>query len=286
MIGFVGLGRMGLPIARNIAAGGHDIRCVDVVGSAVERALASGLDATTDLGALEGADVVLTSLPDTPEVAGVFLEPGNLLEAMADGGVAVDLSTISIDGSRAIAEEAAARRRSFLDAPLSGSVPHAESKTLAVMVGGEAGALATVMPVLASMSSSVHHMGGNGAGLVMKLITNRLLAASVAALAEAVVQMEANDIDVDAGLGLLAAGAVPKLIEYKGPALRDREYRAAFTIDLMRKDMGHASGLAGGDRLASVVEQVFDEASRLGHGDGDIAAIIETWLVKEGPWRT
>lgn len=275
MIGFVGLGRMGLPMAKNLVAAGHEVVAVDTFGGAVDRAAAEGLNASGDLAAVAGAEFICSSLPDTAEVDEVYR--GTLFDILGQGTVCADLSTIAVEGSRSIAAAAAEKGISFLDTPVSGTIPHAESATLAIMVGGDQEALARIHPVLGVLSASVHHFGPNGAGLVMKLITNRLLSACTAAIAEATVSMEVNGLDTVEGFDFLGGSAVPKLIDYKGAALRNRDYSPTFTVGLMRKDLRHAEGLAGPDRIAQLVHAIFDEAGDLGHDDADIAAIIETW---------
>lgn len=275
MIGFVGLGRMGRPMARNLVAAGHQVVGVDAQPAAVEAAREIGISATMDLAAIAGAAFVCSSLPDTAQVEEVY--EGTLFDMLAAGSVCADLSTIAVEGSRRLATAAAERGIAFLDTPVSGTIPHAESATLAIMVGGDPEALGRIHPILKVLSSSIHHVGPNGAGLVMKLITNRLLSACTAAIAEAVLSMETNDIDTADGLAFLGGSAVPKLIDYKGPALRNRDYAPAFTVNLMRKDLVHALGLAGPDRIAQLVHRIFDEAAELGYGDADIAAIIETF---------
>lgn len=274
MIGFVGLGRMGRPMARNLVTAGHEVVGVDANPAAVAAARDAGINASMDLGAIAGTEFVCSSLPDTPQVEEVY---AGLFATLAAGTVCADLSTISVDGSRRLAAAALERGIAFLDTPVSGTIPHAESATLAIMVGGDPAALERIRPILEVLSSSVRHMGPNGAGLVMKLITNRLLSACTAAIAEAVLSMEANEIDTTEGLAFLGGSAVPKLIDYKGPALRNRDYTPAFTVDLMRKDLVHARELAGPDRIAQVVHRIFDEAAENGYGDADIAAIIETF---------
>jgi 2-hydroxy-3-oxopropionate reductase len=275
MIGFVGLGRMGLPMAKNLLEAGYDVIAVDSAAEAVHRAAEEGLVASTELETIEDADVVCSSLPDTPHVEEVYL--GTLFDLLADGAVCADLSTISVGASRRLSSAASEQGIGFLDTPVSGTIPHAESATLAIMVGGDPAVLERARPVLDVLSSSVHHMGPSGAGLIMKLITNRLLAASAAAIAEAVLSMEANGIDTTEGFEFLGGSAVPKLIDYKGPPLIHRDYSPTFTVGLMQKDLAYAEGLAGSTRLAGLVKQIFDEAGAAGHGDDDIAAIIETW---------
>jgi 3-hydroxyisobutyrate dehydrogenase-like beta-hydroxyacid dehydrogenase len=275
MIGFVGLGRMGHPMALNLVNAGHDVVAVDTYAPAAERARVAGIDASTDLATLAGAEVVCSSLPDTAEVEEVYV--GTLFDVLDAGAVCADLSTIAVEGSRRIAGAGADKGIAFLDTPVSGTIPHAEAATLAIMVGGDADALTRARPVLDVLSSSVHHFGPNGAGLIMKLITNRLLSACTAAIAEATLSMEANGLDTGEGFDFLGNSAVPKLIDYKGPALRNRDFSPTFTVGLMRKDLRHAEGLAGPDRMAKLVHAIFDEAGALGHNDADIAAIIETW---------
>ena len=266
---------MGLPMARNLVEAGHEVVAVDAHQPAAERAAAAGIDASTDLSTVAEASIVCSSLPDTAEVEEVY--GGTLFGTLSEGTVCADLSTISVEGSRRVAAAGLERGITFLDTPVSGTIPHAESATLAIMVGGDPAALATARPVLDVLSSSVHHMGPNGAGLIMKLITNRLLAGCTAAIAESVLSMEANGIDTNVGFAFLAGSAVPKLIGYKSHAFSHRDFSPTFTVGLMRKDLRHAEGLTGPDRIAAMTKRIFDDAGALGHDDADIAAIIETW---------
>lgn len=281
MIGFVGLGRMGLPMAANLVRAGFEVTGVDVSDGAVERAAAAGIRASSDLDSLAGAEFVLSSLPDTPQVQAVYTDPGGVFDVIEEGAVCADLSTLSVEGSQAVAAEGRRRGIGFLDTPVSGTIPHAEAATLAIMVGGEAADLQRISPILEPLSASIHHLGPNGAGLVMKLITNRLLAAHMAALAEAMDDIDHNGIDRSAGLEFLAASVVPKLIGYKVAALLERDYRATFTVDLMRKDLGYGAALDGRDRIGPLIRQVFDEAAAAGFGDADISAIYETWTSRD-----
>jgi 3-hydroxyisobutyrate dehydrogenase-like beta-hydroxyacid dehydrogenase len=264
-------------MARNLVAAGFEVRGVDALEVAVERAGAAGIEASPDLATLAGAEFVLSSLPDTPHVEAVYLGDGAVFDLVADGAVCADLSTLSVEASRRIAGQARRRGIGFLDTPVSGTIPHAEAATLAIMVGGESTDLDRIRPLLEPLSASIHHMGPSGAGLVMKLITNRLLAANMAALAEAMVDIENNGIDGSAGMEFLGASVVPKLISYKTAPLLTKDYRATFTVDLMRKDLNYGAALLGRDRIGPTTRQIFDEASARGFGDADISAIYETW---------
>lgn len=170
-------------------------------------------------------DIVCSSLPDTAAVE----RPGGIFDAVAPGTVCVDLSTISVATSQALAEAGGKRGIGFLDAPVSGTSTHAAAGTLAVMVGGGASDLERVRPVLECFSASVDHVGPNGAGLLLKLATNRLLTVHLAAIAEAVVEMETAGLDVAQGLDILRRGAVPRLLDYKAAPLAERDFTPLFT---------------------------------------------------------
>jgi len=143
------------------------------------------------------------------------------------------------------------------------------------MVGGEAGAVEEARPYLDAFSTSVHHLGPNGSGLEMKLITNRLLNAHVVAIAEAILEMEKAGLDTTSCIDLLRQGAVPRLLDYKAGSMAARDYSPLFTVDLMAKDLGLADARRPpgpvGKVAAAILRQVRDE----GWGADDIGAVIE-----------
>lgn len=271
---FVGLGRMGLEMATHTAGAGFEVRGVDIDPEARRRAGERGLDVSADLGAVGEADVVLSSLPDTEHVREVYLAPNGVFDRATAGVTCVDLSTIAPAASVEIAGEARARGVGFLDAPVSGTSLHAAQGSLAIMVGGEAADLERVRPVLATFSASIHHVGGNGDGLVLKLITNRLLAAHLIGIAEAIVSMEAADLDVSEGIEFLRGSAVPLLLDYKAGPLAARDYTPQFTVGLMRKDLRLADEALPPGAIAATTVSIFDQAVALGLGDDDIAAVM------------
>jgi 3-hydroxyisobutyrate dehydrogenase-like beta-hydroxyacid dehydrogenase len=274
-VGFIGLGRMGLPMAGRAAAAGHTVVGFDVSPDARSRAQASGLEVVDAIGGLGDAEAVFTSLPDTPDVEQVYGGDGGVLDRVAPGTVCCDLSTIAVAASIGLAEQARAGGIHFLDTPVSGTSIHAEAGELVVMAGGEGRALDQVEPVLAAFARSVHHIGSNGSGLRLKLIINRLLTSHLAAIAEAVIDMETLGLDVDQGLEILRGGPVPKLLDYKADPLTKRDYTPQFTIDLMRKDLRLANDALPAARLAAVSQAILEEAAALGHGGDDLAALIE-----------
>lgn len=274
-VAFVGLGRMGLPMASFVAGAGHEVIAVDVDPQSRQRAAANRLTVTDALDSLDGVDVVCTSLPDTPEVEAVYAAAGGIFDRARPGTVCVDLSTISVSRSISLADQARATGLQFLDAPVSGTSIHAEAGTLVIMVGGESAALHLARPVLSSFARSIHHIGPNGSGLRLKLIANRLLTTHLAAIAEAVVEMETLGLDVNQGLEILRAGPVPKLLDYKADPLTKRDFTPQFTIDLMRKDLRLADEALPPARLSDASRKILEETAALGHGDRDLAALIE-----------
>jgi len=274
-VGFVGLGRMGLPMAHHIAADGHDLVGYDVEPSARHRAAAAGLVVADDIAGLADVELVGSSLPDTPDVQDAYGAPGGIFDRAAPGTVCVDMSTISVAGSTALAAQAKAAGLHFLDAPVGGTSIHAEAGTLVVMVGGDRAALAVAEPVIATFASLVHHVGQNGAGLRLKLIMNRLLTTHLAAIAEAVVEMEMLDLDVGQGFDILRSGPIPKLLDYKAQALTMRDFTPQFPTDLMRKDLRIASESLPAARLATASRAILEETAELGHGSDDMASLIE-----------
>jgi 3-hydroxyisobutyrate dehydrogenase-like beta-hydroxyacid dehydrogenase len=271
-VGFIGLGRMGGAMAGHLVAAGHRVAGVDPVQAAREKAIESGVEIVESLTDLHPR-VVMSSLPGDAEVEEVYL--GGLFEALQPGALLLDLSTIDVTLSRRIAAVARDAGHRFLDCPVSGTSVHARAGTLAVMVGGEPEAVDEARPFLDAFSSSVHHVGPSGAGLEMKLITNRLLNAHVVAIAEAILGMEQAGLDTRACLELLRQGAVPRLLEYKAGPMAKRDYSPLFTVALMAKDLGLADARRPPGPVSAVAAAVLRSARDQGWGDSDIGAVIE-----------
>ena len=278
-VGFVGLGRMGSPMSRRLSEAGWNVIGVDPSEEARSRASAAGMTARGDLSAIRDCAVVMSSLPDTPQVLEVY---GELIPTMAPGGLCIDLSTISVASSRDLAATAAERGISFVDAPVSGTSIHAEAGTLAVMAGGEAEAVDRAREYLVSFSATIQHVGPNGAGLVMKLISNRLLTTHLVAIAEAIVEIEQSGLEVPVGLEALRAGAVPRLLDYKAEPMANRDYTPRFTVDLMSKDMRLAGELLPPGRLGMVAAEILEGARAAGLGADDLGAVMEIVVQNQG----
>jgi 3-hydroxyisobutyrate dehydrogenase-like beta-hydroxyacid dehydrogenase len=272
MIGFFGLGRMGGAMARHLVAAGHRVLGLDTSSEARAAARDTGLEIVDSVADFQ-VPVVMSSLPGDAEVAEVYL--GGLFEVLPRGALCLDLSTIDVRVSQRIAAVAAAAGHRFLDCPVSGTSVHAQAGTLAVMVGGEAAAVEEARPYLAAFSTSVHHVGPNGCGLEMKLITNRLLNAHVVSIAEAILEMEEAGLDTTSCIELLRQGAVPKLLDYKAGPMAGRDHSPGFTVDLMAKDLGLADARRPAGPVGSAAASILRKARDEGWGSSDIGAVIE-----------
>jgi 3-hydroxyisobutyrate dehydrogenase-like beta-hydroxyacid dehydrogenase len=271
-VGFVGLGRMGGPMSRRLLEAGWKVIGIDSSAEVRARAEEIGMTVASAPAAIAECGVVMSSLPDTPQVLEVY---EGLVESLAPGSLCIDLSTISVGTSRELAAAASARDIAFVDAPVSGTSIHAEAGTLAVMAGGESEAVDRARKYLAAFSSSVHHVGPSCSGLIMKLISNRLLTTHLVAIAEAILGMETADLDVPVGIDALRAGAVPRLLDYKAGPMANRDYTPRFTVDLMSKDMRLASELLPAGRLGLAAAEILEAARLAGLGAADLGAVME-----------
>jgi 3-hydroxyisobutyrate dehydrogenase-like beta-hydroxyacid dehydrogenase len=274
-VGFVGLGRMGSAMASHLVEAGHRVLGFDPSAEARAVADASGVEMVGSLAALD-VPVVMSSLPGDGEVREVYAD--GLFEVLGPNALCIDLSTVGVITSREIAAAAVRAGHRFLDCPVSGTSVHARAGTLAVMAGGNAGDVEEAEPLLRAFASSVHHVGPNGAGLEMKLITNRLLNAHLVAIAEAIVEMEGAGLDTGACLELLRQGAVPRLLDYKAGPMAERDHSPLFTVDLMAKDLGLADQRRPAGSVTETAAAILRRARQDGWGSSDISAVIEVLI--------
>ncbi|TDE57970.1 NAD(P)-dependent oxidoreductase [Nonomuraea mesophila] len=277
-IGFVGLGIMGSPMAANLVKAGHTVTGYDLSTERVEQlAGLGGKGAASVVDAVAGADVVITMLPDSPqveEVAPLIVEYGrpNLLY--------VDMSTIRPETSREVARRASAVGVRALDAPVSGGERGAIDGTLSIMVGGAAEDVEAARPVLGSLGTTVVHVGPAGAGQTVKAANQLVVGGVYGLVSEAIVLLEASGVEPVAGLDVLAAGlAGSRILDLKRHTMVRREFAPGFRIDLHHKDMGIAVAAA---REAGVslpltgqVAQLMAAARAQGHGSLDHSALLK-----------
>lgn len=281
VVGFIGLGRMGRPMAENLLRAGYRLVVHNRSRAPVELLVAEGAEAANDPAAVaQAADVICTCLPDPPAVEAVLAGPGGALGVARQGQVFVDFSTVGPATSRAMAAAAEARGAAFLDAPVSGGVTGARQATLAVMVGGPAEAFARVRPLLEVLGRHVVHVGPSGAGAVTKLANQMIVGITTLAIAEALVLATKAGADPAVVAGVLGAGfANSTVFQRHVPGfILPGTFEAAFKLELLEKDVRLACDLGreAGVRLlhTSLAQQLLTEARALGFGELDMAAAI------------
>ena len=241
VVGFVGLGVMGAPMAANLVKAGHDVTGYDVVAAGCEKlAAAGGKVAGSVAQAVSGAEVIFTMLPDSPQVEEVALGEGGVLSAAAPGALYIDTSSIAPDVSRTVNRLARERGLRPLDAPVSGGEAGAIEGTLSIMVGGEAPDFEAARPLLEVVGSTVAHVGGDGSGQTVKVANQLIVAGVIELVAEAIVLLQACNVDIEASLDVLAGGlAGNRILDRKRATMLARDFRPGFRIDLHHKDLGN-----------------------------------------------
>jgi len=281
-VAFLGLGRMGAPMAARIAAAGHPLMVWNRTPRP-ERVPDGATAAPTPREAAAGAEVIVTMVADGPALDAVVDGPDGILAGAPPGAILVDMSTIGPQAARAVAARAARAGVAFLDAPVSGSTPAARSGRLVAIAGGDADVLERARPVLATMTRAQLHLGATGAGATMKLALNAALAVTNQTIAETLALAERSGIARADAYDVLAAGALASpFVGYKREAFLDPEHApVAFSIDLMAKDVDLALGVAGLAGVAlPVVESVRAQLARArdaGLGERDLASVLETY---------
>jgi 3-hydroxyisobutyrate dehydrogenase-like beta-hydroxyacid dehydrogenase len=280
-VGFAGLGRMGLPMARNILAAGFPLTVWNRNGERCEALRAEGASVASDLVELaRAADVVVTMVADGDAARAVLLD-GGVLDALKPRAVVLEMSTIGPTAATALAREAAQREVLLLDAPVSGSIALAESGQLFVMVGGDAAGYERARPVLDAMTKGHTLLGGSGAGAAMKLAVNGAIAVTNEAIAEALVVAERYGIEREAAYDVLASGAVasPFVLYKRESFLHPDTAPVGFTVALLRKDLVLALALAAElDVPVPAVEaakSIVDEAGLAQLDDADLSRVAE-----------
>ena len=280
-LGFIGLGVMGTPMAAHLAAAGHDVSGFDLNADARAKLEAAGGRAAANVAdAVAGAEVVITMLPDHPQVEQVVLAPGGVLDAVAPGTLLADMSTIRPETSIAVAEAGAAKGIRVLDAPVSGGQAGAEQAALSIMVGGEAADFAAARPLFEVLGKTVVHVGPHGAGQVVKAANQLVVGGVYGLVAEAIVLLEASGVDAGTGLDVLAGGlAGSRILELKRKSMVAREFKPGFRIDLHHKDMGIALAAARQADVAlpltGLVAQLVAAGRSMGFGSLDHSALLK-----------
>jgi 2-hydroxy-3-oxopropionate reductase len=285
-IGFIGLGIMGRPMAKNLLKAGHKLVVYDVIRTSVDDVVASGAargESCADVASK--SDIVITMLPDGPDVETAVLGPGGVLEGARKGCILIDMSSISPIVSQKVGAASAAKGVDFLDAPVSGGEPKAIDGTLAIMVGGDAKVFEIAKPILEKMGASVLLTGPVGAGNVTKLANQIMVACNIAAMGEALVLATRAGLDPEVVFNAVKGGlAGSTVLNAKAPMVISRNFKPGFRIRLHQKDLRNALLLGESVKvplpLTSMVQQMLITLMNEGKGDLDHSGIVN--YIEEG----
>jgi 2-hydroxy-3-oxopropionate reductase len=279
-IAFIGLGIMGLPMATNLVRAGHDVAGHNRSEPKRARlAEAGGTAAGSVADAVRDAEVIITMLPDSPDVAEVVLGRGGVLESAGDGALLIDMSTISPATARTVAERAAKAGLHALDAPVSGGEQGAIDGTLSIMVGGEQAAFDDARPLLDVLGKTIVHVGPTGSGQTVKAANQLIVAGAIELVAEALTFLDAHGVDLRPAVEVLAGGlAGSAVLDRKAKGMLAHEFDPGFRVDLHHKDLGivvDAAREAGVViPLGAAVAQLMAAVRAQGHGDLDHSALL------------
>jgi len=278
-VGFVGLGIMGRPMLRNLLKAGYTVIAYDRTGDKLDAAVADGAQrgaSIADVGAR--APIVITMLPDGPEVEEVVLGAGGILSSAKAGSFIIDMSSISPMVSQKVATACAEKRVDCIDAPVSGGEPKAVDGTLAIMVGASEALFQKAEPILKCLGSSVTLTGPVGAGNTTKLANQIMVACNIAAMGEALTLATRCGLNPEVVMNAVKGGlAGSTVLNAKGPMLIARNFKPGFRINLHQKDLRNALKTAEANSvclpLTALVQQMISSLIADGKGDFDHSAI-------------
>ena len=279
-VGFIGLGIMGKPMAKNLIEAGHELVVFNRTRSKAEELAGDGATvAGSPREVAERSDVIITMLPDSPQVEEVLVGENGVLEGIKEGALVVDTSTISPVVTEELAAKVKEKGASMLDAPVSGGDVGAIEGTLSIMVGGSEEDFERARPLFEAMGKTVTHVGETGAGQVAKAANQIVVALTIEAVSEALVLGSKGGVAPEKILDVLGGGlAGNKVMEVKREKMLTHSFDPGFRIELHHKDLGIA--LAAGREygvtlpVTAVVDQMLQDLKMRGRGDRDHSALL------------
>jgi len=271
-IGFIGLGIMGMPMARNLLKAGFKVSVYNRTAEKADRLVPEGARKTGSLQELaDGSSIIISIVSDTPDVASLLLGEDCLIEHTAPGTVIIDMSTISPQVTKELAERLREKGIHMLDAPVSGGEQGAIDGTLSIMVGGEPAVFERCRLVFEALGKNIIHVGGNGAGQTVKLVNQILVAGTLNAVSEALVFAQKQGVDLTKAIDAVKSGAAGSWqLANLAPRMVERDFRPGFMVDLMQKDLRLVMEAAEAKHVSlpatSLIHQLL--ATLQAHGDG------------------
>ncbi|MDE6815623.1 MAG: 2-hydroxy-3-oxopropionate reductase [Lachnospiraceae bacterium] len=286
-LGFIGLGIMGKPMAKNLLKAGYELNICDINEAAVQEVgQAGGIICRTSKEVAEVSDIVFTMLPNSPHVKTVILEKDGVLEGMKPGTIVVDMSSIDPNVSIELEKAVAAAGGRMIDAPVSGGEPKAIDATLSFMCGGEQEVFDQVKPILEKMGASVVLVGPVGSGNMTKLANQIIVAVNIAALSEALVLAAKSGVNPENVYKAIRGGlAGSTVMDAKAPMMLDRNFNPGFRIELHIKDLTNAMNASQAvDMELPMTEKVLEMMKILaeeGMGKCDHSAVLRYYEEQE-----
>jgi 2-hydroxy-3-oxopropionate reductase len=284
-LGFIGLGVMGRPMAQHLIAAGYQLTVHNRSRAAVEVLVAAGASAASSpVDVARRSDLIITMLPDTPDVEAVIAGPGGVLEGLRPGALVIDMSSISPIATRALAAQVSAKGATMLDAPVSGGEIGAKNASLSIMVGGDATAFDRAKPVLARMGSAeriVHVGDAPGAGQICKICNQIAIGGALAGVGEAFALARAAGVDAArVRQALLGGFAASRVLEVHGERILQGNFVPGFRTRLYQKDLrlAHETAAMHGVSIpaTAIVAELVNALVSAGGGDLDYSAIAST----------
>jgi 3-hydroxyisobutyrate dehydrogenase len=280
-IGFIGLGIMGRGMAANLLKAGFSVRVwnrtADRMTPLIEAGAVAG-SSPADIAA--HSDIIITCVSDTPDVEAVILGQEGIIHGVREGSLVIDMSTISPQTTRDIAERLAEKGVHMLDAPISGGSEGAAKGTLSIMVGGEAAQFERARPAFEAMGKTITHVGRSGAGQTVKLVNQILVVVTMQAVSEGLLFAQAGGLDLEKTLAAVTGGAAGSwMLSNRGPQVVQRDWRPGFTMDLQQKDLRLV--LEAADQMGiplpgtSLVFQLYRALQRKGLGSEGNHALVK-----------
>ena len=279
-IGFIGLGIMGKPMSKNLLKAGYDLTVCDINASAVAEVVALGAKAaSTPKEVAAQTEIIITMLPNSPQVKTVVLGENGVIEGAKPGTIVVDMSSIAPLAAQEVAKALAEKKVEMLDAPVSGGEPKAIDATLSIMVGGEASTFEQIHPLLARMGKNITHVGPAGTGQTAKVANQIIVALNIEAVAEALVfAAKAGADPARVREALMGGFAASRILEVHGERMIRRTFAPGFRIGLHQKDLNLALSSARALGVAlpntATAQELFNVCAAQGGRDWDHSALV------------
>ena len=280
-IAFIGLGIMGGPMAGHLVKAGHSVIGVNRSPAPVQKLVeGGGRGAESVAEAVGEAEVIITMVPDSPDVEGLALGDDGIYANARSGAIHLDMSSIRPDVSVRLAEAGRERGVRVLDAPVSGGEAGAKEATLSIMVGGDEADFKEAKPLMEAVGSTIVYVGPAGSGQTVKAANQLIVAGTIELVAEAIVFLEAYGVDTEAAIAVLAGGlAGNRILDRKGASMLGRQFEPGFRIDLHHKDMGIVTDAARAKGVAiplgALTAQLVGAVRAQGDGGLDHSALLK-----------